>query len=559
MLTSILSGALPTVRVSALRVLNQLKSPISSTSCHELETLVSDSNLSVATLAISMLLKTGAESSVESHLKTLSNFMVDISDEFKCNVADAIKGLCFKYPRKKAVLLSFLAKSLRDDGQYEYKSRVVDTIMAIMAEIPASREESLLHLCEFIEDCEFTDLSCRILYTLGEEGPSTKCASKYIRYIFNRIILENPTVRCAAVQALSKYGRQCPELHGRVCLLLQRCFGDSHAAVRDSALVQYKVLQNADLNPLMEGQLSVPVDNLVASLQAYLAEGSGKPFDISVVPRKVKQQPKKQDPTKNDEPARAARAAPSAATGANSYAAELAKVPELADLGKVLCSSKVHPLTESETEYTVSVVKHMFAEHLVLQFNCINTLNDQMLENVSVRVEVESGEFEVVEEVPLESLPYDSVGVTYVVLQKGADSTPIGALSCTLKFTAKEVDPATGEPDENGFDDDYQLEEIEVTVADYMLLWTSPNPQALWDQLGEENQLVEKYALGSFKTLEQACKEIADFLHMSPCGGTQYQPGTSSKSKHLLFLSGKFLGSTDVVVCGRVSGFYILC
>merc|ERR1712137_466715 len=149
MLTSILSGSLPAVRVSALRILNRLKTPISSASCHELETLVSDSNLSVATLAISMLLKTGAESSVESHLKTLGNFMVDISDEFKCNV--------------------------------------VDTIMEIMKEIPASKEEALLHLCEFIEDCEYTDLACRILYTLGEEGPSSKCASKYIRYIFNRV------------------------------------------------------------------------------------------------------------------------------------------------------------------------------------------------------------------------------------------------------------------------------------------------------------------------------------------------------------------------------------
>merc|ERR1712137_376501 len=257
MLTSILSGSLPAVRVSALRILNRLKTPVPSASCHELESLVSDSNLSVATLAISMLLKTGAESSVETHLKTLSNFMIDISDEFKCNVADAIKNLCFKYPRKKTVLLNFLSKSLRDDGHFEYN-----------------------------------DLACRILYTLGEEGPSTKCASKYIRYIFNRVILENPAVRCAAVQSLAKYGRACPPLHDRVCLLLKRCFGDSHAEVRESALVHYRVLQNSELNSFVDPQLGVPVDNLVASLKSYLEEGPSKPFDINVVPKKVKQQAK---------------------------------------------------------------------------------------------------------------------------------------------------------------------------------------------------------------------------------------------------------------------------
>eukprot|EP00339_Tiarina_fusa_P030037 CAMPEP_0117082228 /NCGR_PEP_ID=MMETSP0472-20121206/57917_1 /TAXON_ID=693140 ORGANISM="Tiarina fusus, Strain LIS" /NCGR_SAMPLE_ID=MMETSP0472 /ASSEMBLY_ACC=CAM_ASM_000603 /LENGTH=572 /DNA_ID=CAMNT_0004810405 /DNA_START=864 /DNA_END=2579 /DNA_ORIENTATION=- len=543
MLTSVLSGSKPAVRVSALRILNRVKAPVSSASCHELESLVSDSNLSVATLAISMLLKTGAESSVESHLKTLSNFMIDISDEFKCNVADAIKGLCFKYPRKKSVLLTFLAKSLRDDGHFEYKSKVVDTMMELMRDLPGTKEEALLHLCEFIEDCEFTDLACRILYTLGEEGPTTKCASKYIRYIFNRIILENPAVRCAAVQSLSKYGRKCPPLHNRVCLLLKRCFGDSHAVVRESALVHYKILQNAELNSYVDGQLGVPVGNLISTLQGYLADGPSKPFDIDSVPKKVKQQPKKKDENTVAAPARAS-VTPS---GVRNYAEQLAKVPELVELGRVLASSKTIPLTESETEYTVSCIKHMYEEHIVLQFDCTNTLEDQLLEDVSVKVEVDEGEFEVVGEIPLESLAFDCVGTTFVIIQKEPESNPTGTFSCTLKFTAKDVDTTTGEPDETGYDDEYQLEEIEVSIGDYMTNWLSPNPTALWDKLGEENQLVEKYALGSFKTLEVACKEIASFLNMTPCGQTNYRPGASSKSKHVLLLSGKFLGNTEVV------------
>ncbi len=44
-------------------------------------------------------------------------------------------------------------------------------------------------------------------------------------------------------------------------------------------------------------------------------------------------------------------------------------------------------LTESETEYGVTVVKHVFADHVVLQFNLTNTLNDQKLENVRVVLE----------------------------------------------------------------------------------------------------------------------------------------------------------------------------
>ena len=53
--------------------------------------------------------------------------------------------------------------------------------------IPAAcQDPGLAHLCEFIEDCEFTFLSAQILHLLGTEGPKTKEPSKYIRYIYNR-------------------------------------------------------------------------------------------------------------------------------------------------------------------------------------------------------------------------------------------------------------------------------------------------------------------------------------------------------------------------------------
>jgi coatomer protein complex subunit gamma len=65
---------------------------------------------------------------------------------------------------------------------------------------------ALSHLCEFIEDCEFTKLSVRVLHVLGVEGPKAASPTKYIRYIYNRVILENSIVRAAAVSALAKFG-----------------------------------------------------------------------------------------------------------------------------------------------------------------------------------------------------------------------------------------------------------------------------------------------------------------------------------------------------------------
>lgn len=53
----------------------------------------------------------------------------------------------------------------------------------------------LSHLCEFIEDCEHVELASRILNLLGREGPRTPKPYRYIRFIYNRVLLEIPEVR----------------------------------------------------------------------------------------------------------------------------------------------------------------------------------------------------------------------------------------------------------------------------------------------------------------------------------------------------------------------------
>ena len=71
----------------------------------------------------------------------------------------------------------------------------MDSIIIIIEENAEAKEAGLAHLCEFIEDCEHTVLATRILHLLGREGPRTPTPSKYIRFIYNRVILENAAVR----------------------------------------------------------------------------------------------------------------------------------------------------------------------------------------------------------------------------------------------------------------------------------------------------------------------------------------------------------------------------
>lgn len=150
--------------------------------------------------------QTGNEASVDRLMKQISGFMSDISDEFKVIVVDAIRSLCLKFPDKHAAMLSFLSGVLRDEGGYDFKRAVVEAIFEMVKYISACKEQALSHLCEFIEDCEFTKLSVRILHLLGIEGPKAPQPTKYIRFIYNRVVLENATVRAAAVGSLAKFG-----------------------------------------------------------------------------------------------------------------------------------------------------------------------------------------------------------------------------------------------------------------------------------------------------------------------------------------------------------------
>jgi coatomer subunit gamma len=139
-------------------------------------------------------------------MKQITGFMSEISDEFKVIIVDAIRSLCLKFPAKHASMLGFLSGVLRDEGGYDFKRAVVEAIFDMIKYIRESKEQALSHLCEFIEDCEFTKLSVRILHLLGIEGPKAPQPSKYIRFIYNRVVLENATVRAAAVGSLAKFG-----------------------------------------------------------------------------------------------------------------------------------------------------------------------------------------------------------------------------------------------------------------------------------------------------------------------------------------------------------------
>lgn len=550
-------SAKPALRYAAVKTLNKISitHPQAVTACNlDLENLITDSNRSIATLAITTLLKTGNESSVDRLMKQISTFMSEISDEFKTVVIDAIKSLCFKFPRKHSVMMSFLSGALREDGGYEYKRAIVNTIISIIEENPDAKESGLSHLCEFIEDCEYVQLATQILHFLGREGPKTTTPAKFIRYIYNRILLESAEVRAAAVSALAKFGASCDDLLPSILILLQRSMLDEDDEVRDRATFYFNILSNNDkvlTSAYILNTLNLAVISLERALMQYIQEPSEQPFDLKSIPAEVpKEEPAKvtdsistviSTNSKNEAPQ----------SRQDIYAEKLQAIPEFARLGQLFKSSQPCDLTDPETEYVVKCIKHVYSNYIVFQFDCTNTLNDQLLEKVSVKMETSDG-FEVISYKPCATLAYGQPAACYALVKMPEDVTQVTAtFSCVLKFIVKDCDPQTGIPDnDEGYPDEYELESVEVQVADHVQRVLKPNFSASWEEVGSENELEETYAL-SMNSLDEAVKQIIQFMGMQPCERSdKLQEG---KQTHTLLLAGTYRGGHDVLVRAKLA------
>jgi coatomer subunit gamma len=550
-------------KFAAIRILHSFasfKPQVVHAANPDIEALISNTNRSIATFAITTLLKTGNEASVDRLMKQISGFMTEITDEFKITIVEAIRTLCMKFPSKQAGMLTFLSGILRDEGGYEFKRAVVESMFDLIKFVPGSKEETLSHLCEFIEDCEFTKLAVRILHLIGVEGPKTPQPTKYIRYIYNRVVLENALVRAAAVTALAKFGvgQKDPEVKRSVTVLLTRCLDDTDDEVRDRAALNLRLMQEDDdiAERFIKNDSMYSLSTFEHKLVMYVTSTDkstfSTAFDVSSVPVVSHEQALAEERTKKLTTATPTLKAPttgppkakmngsvegpsSIAAATQKYTEIFSRIPELKAYGDVLKSSNVVELTESETEYVVTVVKHIFKEHVVLQYDIKNTIESTVLDNVTVLAAPSEDEEVVLEEefiIPAPRLKPNEPGVVYVAFKKAAETPfPITTFSNILKFTSKEIDPSNGEVEDGGYEDEYEIENLELSGADFVVPAFAGNFDHLWEGTGANGEEAsETLQLGNVKSL---AGKLA-----------RPHPHTRDRVGHILILNNRCGGTT---------------
>lgn len=552
----------------------------------ELENLINDQNRLILTLAITTLLKTmGLSSAAGSSLSTalvdrliskMTLLMDEITEEFKIVIIEAIENLTLKFPSKHQQLVSFLTDLLREDGLLTLKLAVVDALFDLIAYLDDSLAHQLIlmNLCEFIEDCEYTELLVRILHLLGQQGPHTSNPSYYIRHIYNRLVLENSVVRSLAVVALSKFAIVCGgTIAANIKTLLTRCLNDVDDEVRDRAAIALGMMKRApDARKLLVSDGHYDLSALELKLSLYLSTNDFSiKFPIDEIPvltdeeLKLLEYTKKMnkleavDTTQDASPvdgtsgAVADNGAAADALKQQQYEAELFAVPEIAAFGK-LSKSLVTPiyLTEKENEFVVTAVKHVFAEasKLVIQYQVSNTLSNCQLEDVSIVVESDNPAYEVEFNVPVPEIGPNGQGTVYVALSAPLldqeDTEVLAAFGNTLIYTYKEVDDGVTD---DGYSDEYQIEDLEVLSGDFVTPLYNANFTTVYEQLSTDQDSTVVTINAS--SLDEVVTKLKTQLSMMPLDGSDYVP--SDAASHVVKLLGKDVYGGKVAAVVRLA------
>ena len=436
-----------------------------------------------------------------------------------------------------------------------------------------------------------------------------KNPSAYIRFIYNRVNLEKAVISAAAVSALATYAHKVPALKQGIVLLLRKCLNDSDDEVRERALFYLSLLGDtfdeeaksesaassaeateeiADLRSfIFDSEQVIDIDALeqyVTEQKDALLDESEEGFNIDLSEMLIGEGPQAQAPVAKAADASASQKPRAQASAAGQPAATAGKPQESAKgltseqdvfvgtMGSVgvinqmtqgakpQFMSAVTPVNESTAEYVVSTMKHIYEDKIIVQYGIKNTLEDQVLTNVTVKVdgiETDSG-LTVQGVIPMadgDSIKYADQKFVYLILDrtKAVVDFPLAKIKQQLSFTITEIDVDT-EEEIGSYEEDYDLDQIQLAVRDYVKADLIPTGQFkdYWEKIGGHQSGSE--AQGTFqlpfKTTQEAVDGITKNFGMSICDGTNKV--NAAEKAHNLLLSGQFLGKEMVLVRGII-------
>merc|ERR1711917_100295 len=172
-----------------------------------------------------------------------------------------------------------------------------------------------------------------------------------------------------------------------------------------------------------------------------------------------------------------------------------------------------------------------------------------VLHNLTIEVEGAEG-YDPLSYMACEKLSFGTPGKSYTILSY-PDEICASTLSCTMKFEVHDCDPNTGDEDEQGFPDEYVIDDIEITIGDFIQKVVRSNFSAAWEEIGDDHEVENTYHLSTLlqKLSDNKNHKYSYFKGLPPSSAYYYV------QSYVLFLIYTFWGENDFWGKDRVLSF----
>jgi coatomer subunit gamma len=358
--------------------------------------------------------------------------------------------------------------------------------------------------------------------------------------IYNRVTLEVAQVRATAIHTLARFAALVPSLKKSVLVILQRSLQDEDDEVRDRSVFYLNILKSSNENIekyILSNEIQLKSDDfekLSICVDNYLLNGDfSNKFELNEIKKikltknvtavvetevkKVKEE-KKEKIIIDENP--------------------LANIEEFKELGKPFKISKKALLTELDSDYVIYSIKYVFDKHIVLQFDCTNKVEDQLLTDVLIKLNTNYVEG-VREKFNLNSskIYYEETDSVYTYCMRNPKTFPIGSAQCTMKFNVKEVDPESKEVSEESEEEDFPLNyKLNFNISDYMKPIVNVDFKTEWANINEQNEKVSKNMISN-SSIQETINSIISFLDINSLNPSEVPLG---KNTYNLFFAAEF-------------------
>ena len=212
-------------------------------------------------------------------------------------------------------------------------------------------------------------------------------------------------------------------------------------------------------------------------------------------------------------------------------------IPQLKALGKPFHISSRIALTDIDSDYIVECIKYIYKKNIVFQFDCVNKVDDRILENVGVNLDFKFDGIEEEFQAKASKIPFNSTGSIFVCCERIVDENEFanGKIFVELSFEYKLVDPSTSEIiDDEEIADEYLVDKLELNITDYSKQIEIEDFKEKWIELGEENDTSGSLTIKA-SSLQDSVDKFIDSLNLNSLNDNQV-----SKKSHGLFFSGEF-------------------